>query len=213
MGKIKDLTGQRFGKLVAIKPLDEKQNNKLVWLCKCDCGNETNVIGTKLTSGNTKSCGCLKKKHGMFGTRLYNVWHSMKERCYVESATSYKNYGERGIKVCDEWQEFIPFMKWAYANGYDENAPRGQCTLDRIDYNGDYCPENCRWADWGTQTSNKSSNRYITYNGKTQTIHQWSIDIGLNEQTLTNRINRGWSIERALTTKPNIGNNQYTSKK
>ena len=165
MGKIKDLTGQRFGKLVAIKPLDEKQNNKLVWLCKCDCGNETNVIGTKLTSGNTKSCGCLKKKHGMFGTRLYNVWHSMKERCYVESATSYKNYGERGIKVCDEWQEFIPFMKWAYANGYDENAPRGQCTIDRIDNNKGYSPENCRWVTRLQQCYNKTNNILYSYGG------------------------------------------------
>ena len=108
-----------------------------------------------------------------------------------------------------EWHDFWSFVKWSDSIG---GKPNGY-TLDRIDNDGNYCPENCRWADWETQTSNKSSNRYITYNGKTQTIQQWSIDIGLNEQTLTNRINRGWSIERALTTKPNIGNNQYTSKK
>lgn len=196
MGKIKDLTGQRFGKLVAIKPLDEKQNNKLVWLCKCDCGNETNVIGTKLTSGNTKSCGCLKKKHGMFGTRLYNVWHSMKERCYVESATSYKNYGERGIKVCDEWQEFIPFMKWAYANGYDENAPRGQCTLDRIDYNGDYCPENCRWVDMNVQHNNTSANVYIEYNGVLDTLSNHARRVGLDPRTVESRKVNGDGIDR-----------------
>ena len=115
---IKDLTGQRFGKLVAIKACGKKEK-KTVWLCKCDCGNEIEVVGTALSSGNTKSCGCITKKHGMFGTRIYNVWHTMKERCYVPSQSSYKNYGGRGIKVCDEWQEFIPFMKWAYANGYD----------------------------------------------------------------------------------------------
>ena len=141
--------------------------------------------------------------------RLLKTFAHMKERCYDKSDKRYKDWGGRGIIICQEWlDDREKFVEWALNAGYELGL-----TIDRIDNDGNYCPENCRWADWETQTSNKSSNRYITYNGKTQTIHQWSIDIGLNRQTLTNRINRGWSIERALTTKPNIGNNQYTSKK
>lgn len=174
----KDLTGRKFGKLTAIKPCGTKRN-KTVWLCKCDCGNEIEVVGTALSYGNTKSCGCTKLKHGMFGTRIYNVWHTMKERCYVKTQTSYNNYGGRGIKVCDEWQEFIPFMEWAYANGYDENAERGECTLDRIDPNGNYCPENCRWVDMQAQANNKTDNVYIEYNGVIDTLSNHARKVGI----------------------------------
>ena len=154
---IRDLSGQKFGKLLAIKPLDKRKRKKVVWLCKCDCGNYCEIVGTSLTSNNAKSCGCLTKRHGMFGTRIYNVWHTMKERCYVTTQISYPNYGGKGIKVCDKRQEFIPFMEWAYANGYDENAPRGQCTIDRIDNDKGYSPENCRWTDAKTQRSNQTN--------------------------------------------------------
>lgn len=195
MSRFKDLTGIRFGKLVAIKPCGKKEK-KTVWLCKCDCGNEVEIVGTALSSGNAKSCGCITKKHGMFGTRIYNVWHTMKERCYVPSQSSYKNYGGRGIKVCDEWQEFIPFMKWAYANGYDENAPRGQCTLDRIDYNGDYCPENCRWVDMNVQHNNTSANVYIEYNGVFDTLSNHARRVGLDPRTVESRKVNGDGIDR-----------------
>lgn len=176
---VKDLTGVRFGKLVAIKPCGKKYN-RTVWLCKCDCGKEVEVVGTALSSGNTSSCGCLSKPRGMFGTRLYNVWHTMKERCYVKSQTSYHNYGGRGIKVCDEWQEFIPFMKWAYENGYDENAKRGECTLDRIDPNGNYCPNNCRWVSWDIQANNKNTNVLIEHNGVVDTLSNHARKAGIS---------------------------------
>ena len=179
MGKSKDISGQKFGKLLAINPVGSK-NNKTIWLCQCDCGKIAEVAGAYLRNGNTKSCGCITKKHGMFGTRIYNVWHTMKERCYVKKQISYPNYGGKGIKVCDEWQDFIPFMEWAYANGYDENAPRGQCTLDRIDPNGDYCPENCRWVDASVQANNKSTNVFLEYNGVVDTLSNHARRLGVN---------------------------------
>ena len=134
-----------------------------VWLCRCDCGNEVEVIATDLTTGHTCSCGCLMREtasktmttHGKTGTRLNVVWQGMLARCNNQHHKSYKNYGGRGIKVCDEWLDFTAFEEWAFANGYDENAPRGQCTLDRIDNNGNYEPNNCRWADMKTQMQNQ----------------------------------------------------------
>lgn len=192
---IKDLTGQKFGKLTAIKPLEKRINKKVVWLCKCDCGNECEIVGVSLTNGNSKSCGCITNKHGMFGTRIYNVWHTMKERCYVKSQISYPNYGGRGIKVCDEWQEFIPFMEWAYSNGYDENAPRGKCTLDRIDPNGDYCPGNCRWVNWDIQANNKNTNVFIEYNGKLDTLSNHARRAGIKPSLAEDRKIKGKSAE------------------
>lgn len=114
--------------------------------------------------------------------------------------SSYKNYGSRGITVCDEWKtDYAAFKKWAYANGYDENAPRGQCTIDRIDVNGDYSPDNCRWTTWEEQQSNKRNNVYITANGKTQTIAEWSRETGILASTINARINKlGWSPEKAV---------------
>lgn len=120
----------------------------------------------------------------------------MKERCYVKTNTSYSNYGGRGIKVCDEWQEFVPFMKWAYENGYDENAPRGECTLDRIDSNGDYCPENCRWVNSKIQANNRRTNVYIKYNGELDTLSNHARKAGLKPTTVEGRKINGVKPER-----------------
>ncbi len=196
---IKDLAGMRFGKLVALKPCGKKRN-KTVWLCKCDCGNEVEVIGTALSFGNTNSCGCTKLKHGMFGSRIYNIWHTMKERCYVTTQTSYKNYGGRGIKVCPEWQEFIPFMEWSYANGYNENAKRGECTLDRIDPNGDYCPENCRWVSMSIQANNKTDNVYIEYKGIVDTLSNHARRVGISPALAETRKINGKSVDEIFST-------------
>lgn len=164
MSRLRDLTGQRFGRLV-VKQRGYKENyHNAVWECVCDCGKSTVVAGNHLTCGHVLSCGCLGKEHataakvthGGSRSRLYGVWASMKTRCYTPSATSYQRYGARGIRVCDEWREsFAAFQKWALENGYDETAPRGVHTIDRIDPYGDYSPTNCRLISISEQQKNK----------------------------------------------------------
>ena len=135
-------------------------------------------------------------KHGMKGTRLYNVWINMRQRCYNKNMPSYKNYGERGIVVCEEWHDFAEFYKWAMENGY-----KNDLTIERINVNGNYEPNNCKWATREEQAYNKRNNRYITYNGKTQTMKEWSVETGINYFKIRDRLRRGWSVERTLNTK------------
>lgn len=204
MSKRIDLTGQRFGRLVVIEYSHVSNRNKY-WKCQCDCGNTSIVSGALLRNGHTKSCGCLVKergyqmliKHGLFNKnrRLYGVWHSMRERCFNPNCHAYKDYGGRGITVCSEWNNFEPFYEWAISNGYKDNL-----TLDRINVNGNYEPNNCRWTDWKTQQNNKRTNIFYTFNGKTQTISQWAKEKGWGRTTLDNRLRAGWSFEKAITT-------------
>lgn len=179
------------------------------WLCMCDCGNETVVSGGHLRGLKTKSCGCSRKEtknftHKMTGSRLYKVWHAMKSRCYYEKSEMFKHYGGRGIMVCDEWKNsFISFYDWSIKNGYDENAERGQCTIDRIDVNGNYEPNNCRWATIKQQANNTRRNHLIKYNGKTQTVSQWANELGVEPDSIFNRLQKGFTEEEALTLKFN----------
>lgn len=167
-----NLAGQRFGRLLVIERVENKKNRLATWKCICDCGNETICLGASLRSGNTKSCGCLQRdlarkcniKHGLthHHRRLYKIWKTMKGRCFNKTDKHYDRYGDRGITVCDQWRnDFQAFYDWAMANGYDENAPYGKCTLDRIDNNGNYEPSNCRWVDMKVQSNNRSTNRKV----------------------------------------------------
>ena len=209
MGKIIDLTGKRFGKLTVIKKHNQDKWGGWNWLCMCDCGNETVVSGGHLRGLKTKSCGCSRKEtknftHKMTGSRLYKVWHGMKSRCYYEKSEMFKHYGGRGITVCDEWKNsFISFYDWSIKNGYDENAERGQCTIDRIDVNGNYEPNNCRWATIKQQANNTRRNHLIKYNGKTQTVSQWANELGVEPDSIFNRLQKGFTEEEALTLKFN----------
>lgn len=138
--------------------------------------------------------------HHMTNTRLFNVWQNIKRRCYTKTNPSYKYYGACGVKICDEWRySFQKFYDWAIKNGYDENAPKGQCTLDRIDTKGNYEPSNCRWVSMKEQNLNRKANKIIEYNGKNQTLKEWSIELKINYSTLLHRLRRGWSVERTLT--------------
>ena len=173
MARMIDLTGKRFGRLTVIKrdgtyerPCGVKEPT---WLCVCDCGNTVVVLGTNLKSGKTLACGCMQRertietntKHGLRYTRLNRVWSAMLARCYNPAHKSFKNYGGRGISVCCEWRhDFQSFHDWAIANGYDEKAPYGKCTIDRINVNDGYHAGNCRWVDMNVQANNRRvSNR------------------------------------------------------
>jgi len=196
-----DLTGKRFGRLVVISRTESPRKTETRWECQCDCGKIISTDGSRLKRGITKSCGCLaneltslrSKKHGMFGTRLYRIWFNMKQRCANAKHVAYKNYGGRGIKVCDEWQDFEPFYKWAIANGYNDNL-----TIDRIDNNKGYSPDNCKWVSDKEQGQNKRNNRLICINGETHTIAEWFRLSGIKESTLRWRIKEGVPVEKLL---------------
>ena len=206
MPKMHELVGSKFGRLTvcAIKQCENSKRNLLQ--CQCECGNTTFVSRCDLVSGKTKSCGCLRKEttaimrktHGQSNSRLYRIWNAMKERCQCTTNIQYKDYGGRGIAVCDEWKNsFESFSNWALSNGYADNL-----TIDRIDTNDNYCPENCKWSTEKEQNSNKRNNHILSYNGKSQTIQQWSEETGICFTTILYRVNHGWPIERALTQKP-----------
>ncbi len=169
-GEYRDISGQRFGKLVALKMAGTRRypsGGKLtLWECKCDCGNMTTVSLSALVSGNTKTCGCshrgkdaaiarVTRTHGKSRTRLYTLWKQMRKRCNNPHDRVYKYYGGKGVTVCEEWDKsFELFEKWAFENGYDESAPRGKCTLDRINPFKNYSPDNCRWVTIQEQLHN-----------------------------------------------------------
>lgn len=196
-----DLSGQRFNHLTVVRWLYPEERRKINynWLCKCDCGKEIQTMKSKLVSGHTKSCGCMKskrignlnKKYKYHDRRLYEVYMGIKERIEKPGCSEYKNYGARGIKLCDEWSGelgFDVFAEWAYANGYDTNAKRGECTIDRIDVDGDYCPENCRWITNKEQQNNRRDTVWITYNGETHNMKQWSEILNIPYKFMTWRL-------------------------
>ena len=193
----KDLIGKRYGRLEVIEEFGRDKIGNVLWKCKCDCGNETIVRSADLNNGHSRSCGCLiadttrrsMTTHGQRKTRLYRIWTNMKNRCFNKNYKNYKRYGAKGITVCDEWSgenDFINFYMWAMSSGYKEYL-----TIDRIDNNEGYSPDNCRWATYEEQANNKTNNRLFRFNGETQTLSEWSKIYDINQSTLRSRIELG----------------------
>lgn len=214
MPKAIDMRGLKTGKITVIERVGSKGGQAL-WLCECECGNKFLQYGGPIRKGKIKSCGCLyrdkndrariarmtiaKEKHGDSFNRLYFIWNDIKGRCNNPNNADYGNYGGRGIKVCDEWMhDYLAFKQWATDAGYDWNAKRGECTIDRIDVNGDYSPDNCRWANMKAQSRNKRNTCRITYNGETHTTGEWSEITGISRDTIYSRYRCGMEPHRIL---------------
>lgn len=182
-----NISGNKFGKLTAKKPVGKNKKGQIIWLCKCDCGKMCEIPSSSLVSGNSKSCGCSRRKNGeIHNHRLYNIWRGMKNRCYNSSHMAYENYGGRGIEICEEWKnDFQTFYKWAVENGYSDNL-----TIDRINNDGNYEPNNCRWITQKEQCNNTRRNIYVTCDGKTNTISEWIRVIGVSRRVMENRIKK-----------------------
>jgi hypothetical protein len=191
MKPVADRRGERFGKLVAQEVVKVGRESR--WLCRCDCGTTVVVATSNLVTGNTTSCGCSRKKHGMSKTKIYHAWIQMLRRCENENDFSYANYGGRGIKVCDRWHDFSLFYE-------DMGNPPYGGTLDRIDNDGPYSKANCKWSSWREQHSNKRNNRLMSAFGETKILTVWAEEYGLPLSTLRNRLDRtGMTLEQALT--------------
>lgn len=184
MGKINDLAGKKFGKLLVLKSVGLNKNKKMLWLCECECGNTKAIVGTNISSGITKSCGCIKSrlKHGYSKLegdekRLYDTWKNMRQRCNNKNAKSYKNYGGRGITVCYEWGNYMNFREWSLNTGYEKTL-----SIDRINNNGNYEPSNCRWANQSEQAMNTRRNWMVGDTGLT--LYDYCIENEINYETI-----------------------------
>lgn len=204
MAKCIDLTGQRFGRLVVLKRVENTKKGSSRWLCRCDCGETKIHTAGILNSGDVKSCGCYGKevrkekhtKHNKSNTKLYRVWASMRERCSSTSCKGFVYYGARGVTVCDDWNNsFQAFYDWATSSGYAEGM-----SIDRIDVDGNYEPSNCRWVSTNIQANNKKNNVRVEYNGESRTVSEWASILGIEYRTLWMRLRRGWSVEKAFQT-------------
>jgi hypothetical protein len=196
--QVKNLTGQKFGRLLVIKYI-KTINKRSYWLCKCDCGNEKEVIGNYLSSGRTKSCGCYQHEsivkrfttHGKSNEKLYYIWKGMLRRCENSKHRNYKDYGGRGISVCEEWHNLNKFIDWAHKNGYAEGLE-----IDRVNNNGIYEPNNCKWSTRKEQTLNTRRNIKIELDGEIKSLSEWCEILGFKENTIQYRYYRGDRGER-----------------
>ena len=205
--KIQDMIGNRYGRLVVADIVITPPGYRNKCRCKCDCGSVVDVDSYELkrSTKSTRSCGCLyresrkyvAKTHGLTNTRIYNIWRSMNARCARQTDTNYKKYGKEGVNVCEEWQTFEPFYEWAMANGY-----RDDLTIDRVDNEKGYCPDNCRWATQREQQNNRRNNRKIELNGEVHTCAEWARILNIHPSTLSYRLNvAGLNEKEALTRK------------
>lgn len=201
-----DMIGKKFGRWTVIEEAERQYGTRAFYLCKCECGTTKIVNGYTLRKGLTKSCGCYnaeriketgtkRVKHGLSGHRLYRIWSGMKDRCSNSNLPEYPRYGGRGIKVCNEWLDNEKFFEWAFMNGYNDNL-----TLDRIDNDKDYCPDNCRWSTYAEQANNRKNTRHIEYEGNTYTLSEFSKKfLNINRDTFYSRYLKGLPIEQCMS--------------
>ena len=201
---IKVYPGEKYNKFTVLEDLgifikDGTKNPIHYVLCLCECGKTDIVALNGLRTGGVKSCGCYHSeelslrntKHGMSKTRLYSIWCDIKDRCENKNKDCYKNYGGRGIQICDEWKaDFMNFYNWAMDNGYNDKL-----TIERINVDGNYCPENCKWATMLEQANNKTNTFYLTYKNETKPLRYWSDKTGIPPRTLYRRYRLGWKVE------------------
>lgn len=201
--KTPDISGVKFGRLIALSKEETKDKHHAYWRCQCDCGNTATVRTSHLKTGFVSSCGCYKSeasaqrkfKHGDSYSPTYRAWASMKNRCTNPSHEDFALYKGRGITVCERWMEYKNFLE-------DMGSRPSNTSIDRINNNDGYYPENCRWATATQQARNKRNNLFISLNGKTKTIAEWSEITGINYGTLITRVRLGWTSDRALLTPP-----------
>lgn len=209
-GLIKDLTGMTFGRLTVITEAGRTPAKKTLWLCKCVCGGEKVIIGGSLVSGRTKSCGCLDREkkeernksntfgvtHGGYKHPLYSVWKQMRQRCHSPSHKMFKHYGARGVVVCEEWlRDFEIFFKWAMSEGYAKGL-----TIDRINNDGGYCPQNCRWVSRKEQNINKRITKKIDGVPLVTLLEKYNVSPRDKGAIRSRIIDLGWDVEKAITT-------------
>lgn len=217
MREVKDRVGETVGRLTIIDRGEDKFSKhgtrRVYWVCQCECGNIKTIRADQLDGKHTMSCGCLQREksaeynstrerkviYGDSRERIHNIWYLIKYRCEDETSPTYRHYGGRGIKMCQEWSDGIDgywkFKTWSLDNGYADNL-----TIDRIDNDGCYSPENCRWVDHSVQGNNKRNNIILEYDGREQTLSQWARELGVPMKSLHRRIRGlGWDVERAFT--------------
>lgn len=211
--RVNIVAGNKYGRLTVVKEVERVSKSAgirghtlaRVFTCSCECGATCTVQLSRLRSGITKSCGCIRKgannshfTHGMTKTRVFKIWQGILKRCYNKNATNYYLYGARGVGVCKRWKNsFVAFYE-------DMGEPRDNESIERIDNDGDYCKENCKWATVVEQANNKRNSKRLTYNGVTKTVAEWSRLLGWCRYTLYRRIEAGWKTEKILTTPPRI---------
>lgn len=210
MRQMVEMVGKTFGNLTVIRRVESRilpsGQHKTMWECKCSCGNTYIAEGYNLRNGVSRQCSKCSRKasaekrkiHGLSDSRLQHIHSGMMARCTNKNHTYYKNYGGRGISVCDEWygsKGFPAFVEWAKSSGYSDCL-----TLDRIDNNGNYCPENCKWSTRKEQANNTRRNKVICFNGETHTLSQWADIYHMDQDLLGRRLLRGVSMERAVMT-------------
>lgn len=202
--KFVDLTNQKFGRLTVTSCAGyDNKGHSYKWNCICECGKSVVVLGSSLKAKRTVSCGCYSseqksirsKTHGVGNeNRLYRIWSGMKTRCYSQADHNYKRYGARGITMDENWRnDFVAFREWALQNGYKDDL-----SIDRIDNDGPYSPQNCRWSSKKDQNNNRRTNTYITYKGETRTVSEWAEITGIKKATLAQRKRNGWTDEECI---------------